>query len=109
MFSALPCAAGDTILRTDSHIQADEDGIFLIKKSIEESQQISVEPDTNAVYTTGSMNAINIELNCIFPECDLPDAFTMVLSAGVEFGKANESGVISGVKYCGCGKIMRVA
>lgn len=64
---------------------------------------------TDWISTTGSMNAMNIELNCIFPECDLPDAFTMVLSAGVEFGKANESGVISGVKYCGCGKIMRVA
>ena len=51
LFSALVCAAGDTILRTDSHIQADEGGIFFIKKSIEESQQISIEPDTNAVYT----------------------------------------------------------
>ena len=51
LFSALVCAAGDTILRTDSHIQADEGGIFLIKKSVEKSQQISIEPDTNAVYT----------------------------------------------------------
>ncbi len=51
LFSALAYAAGDTILQPDSRIQADEDGIFLIKKSVEKSQKISIEPDTNTVYT----------------------------------------------------------
>lgn len=59
--------------------------------------------------TAGNVPAMDIELSCSYTEGELPDAFTYVLSAGIEFGKTDETGSVTGVKYCSSGKIMRVA
>jgi hypothetical protein len=41
-------------------------------------------------------------------ENDLPESITLVLSIGVEFGKAGADGNPEAVKYAGCGKVVQV-
>jgi hypothetical protein len=58
--------------------------------------------------TTGVAPALNQPLKLPFVENDLPESVTLVLSVGVEFGKAGVDGNPEAVKYAGCGKVVQV-
>jgi hypothetical protein len=57
---------------------------------------------------TGVAPALNQTLKLPLDENDLPESVTLVLSIGVEFGKAGADGNPEAVKYAGCGKVVQV-
>jgi len=58
--------------------------------------------------TLGMQPAMNITLECPREEYPIPDEVTLLLCVGIEFGKSGSGNIISGVKYAGTGKIVRV-
>ena len=58
--------------------------------------------------SVGMQPPMNINLQCSFDEGPIPDEVTFLLCVGIEFGKPGPGNIISGVKYAGTGKIVRV-
>lgn len=85
--------------------------------SEEKNQYQTLCSDEWGVYThfesswlsaTGVAPALNQLLKLPLVENDLPESVTLVLSVGVEFGKAGNDGNPEAVKYAGCGKVIKV-
>jgi hypothetical protein len=58
--------------------------------------------------TNGVIPELNIELLYVDDPGPVPEDFTLVFTVGLEFGTQGVDGNPEGVKYAGCGKIMRV-
>jgi len=58
--------------------------------------------------TLGMQPALKINLDYPLKENPIPDEVTLLLCIGIEFGKSGAGNIISGVKYAGTGKIVRV-
>ena len=63
---------------------------------------------TDWLSTNGYTEPINLTLKYNQDESPLHESVTLVLSVGLEFGKQGADGKPEGVKYAGCGKILRV-
>ena len=63
---------------------------------------------TDWLFTTGTTEAIEITLKYNQAEPPLVDEVALLLTVGLEFGKPGMDGNPIGVKYAGCGKIMKV-
>jgi len=64
--------------------------------------------ETLWLSATGVAPALNQTLKLPLVENDLTESVTLVLSVGVEFGKAGADGNPEAVKYAGCGKMVQV-
>jgi len=60
------------------------------------------------MQTVGIQPALDITLEYPLDDFPIPDQVTLLLCVGIEFGKMVEGKLISGVKYAGTGKIIRV-
>jgi len=58
--------------------------------------------------TLGIQPPMNINLQCPLEEGPIPDEVTLLLCVGIEFGKPVAGNIITGVKYAGTGKIVKV-
>ncbi len=58
--------------------------------------------------TNGVIPEQNIELLYVDDPEPIPEDFTLIFTVGLEFGKHGQDGQPEGVKYAGCGKILRV-
>ena len=63
---------------------------------------------TEWLSTNGYTEPINLLLKYNQDEPPVHESITLVLSVGLEFGKQGADGKPEGVKYAGCGKILRV-
>jgi hypothetical protein len=63
---------------------------------------------TEWLSTNGYTEPINLTLDYIPDELQIHESITLVLAVGLEFGRQGADGKPEGVKYAGCGKILRV-
>jgi hypothetical protein len=63
---------------------------------------------TEWLSTNGYTEPINLTLKYNQDEPPVHESITLVLSVGLEFGRQGADGKPEGVKYAGCGKILRV-
>ena len=63
---------------------------------------------TDWMSTSGTTDSIEYNLKYNQQKIPLEDSVTLLFSIGLEFGKPGTDGKPEGVKYAGCGKIVRV-